>query len=591
MKFRTVLFALLFALAISAACAQTNEPAKAAPPAEQDKAAPPAEPPKADTPATPEMPPDAKAFREANRITGGTEKIEALEKFKKDFPDSPMVQSADLSILATLASKMSSQTARIQEFAKTILKGAKDKKEKGSLSAEIADTLLTNKVLLKDAEKYAKASVDSMKQAEFLADQRAQYAKRVTAAGKAGDAIPQAPTDKELTKRFNESFAGRLATLGRIEFELAKTPAALKLLDQAYALDHDQPGAQGTLGEIAVQKGEYAKALEYLIAARLAGEIAPATIDALSSAYSKTHDGTTAGLDELLDAEYRKRFPNPLHLDAYRPTAKRSDRLVLAEVFTGSGCGPCVGADLAFDAAMERYSRKDLAVVMYHQHVPRPDPMSNPDAQARSKYYAVGGVPTYFIDGSAVKYNGAYRDGSKSVYEHIQPLLEKELEAPAEDKIDVKASIDGNSVKVSAEVAAVKSESKDLKVHVLLVEKELRYSGENGIRFHPMVVRAMGGKDDDGFALDPGAPLSMEQVWDLDQVSAGLKTHLDEYEAKGRRGSSFKFIEKKYRIDRGNLAVVVFVQDAKLKHVLQAAFVDLIPPSPHAPVSNSGEPK
>jgi hypothetical protein len=203
----------------------------------------------------------------------------------------------------------------------------------------------------------------------------------------------------------------------------------------------------------------------------------------------------------------------------------------------------------------------------------------------------VGGVPTYFIDGGTVKYNGASRDATKSVYEHIQPLLEKELESPAEDKIDVKASIDGNSVKVSAEVAAVKSESKDLKVHVLLVEKELRYSGENGIRFHPMVVRAMGGKDDDGFALDPGAPLSVEQVWDLDQVSAGLKTHLDEYEAKGHRGSSFKFIEKKYRIDRGNLAVVVFVQDAKLKHVLQAAFVDLNPPAPHAPVSSSGEPK
>ncbi len=142
MKVRTVLFAFLFALAISAANAQTKGPVVITQPPEK---------PKADSPAAPEMPPDFKAYQAANRITDGQQRIEALEKFKKDFPDSPMAGNADLSILATLASKMSSQTARIQEFAKTILKGAKDKKEKGSLSDDIADILLTNKVLLKDA--------------------------------------------------------------------------------------------------------------------------------------------------------------------------------------------------------------------------------------------------------------------------------------------------------------------------------------------------------------------------------------------------------------------------------------------------------
>jgi hypothetical protein len=238
---------------------------------------------------------------------------------------------------------------------------------------------------------------------------------------------------------------------------------------------------------------------------------------------------------------------------------------------------------------MERYSRKELAVVMYHQHVPRPDPMTNSDTQARSKYYAVGGVPTYFIDGSKVDYNGAGRDDTKSVWEHIQKPIEKELDNPAEDKIDVQASVVGNSVKVSATVASVKTESKDLKVHILLLEKELTYSGENGIRFHPMAVRAMGGKDDDGFALDPAAPAPVEQVWDLDKISASLKKQLDDYEAKGHRGNPFKFIDKKYQIDRGNLAVVVFIQDAKTKHVLQAAFVDLNPQSPHVTSSNSGE--
>ena len=141
----------------------------------------------------------------------------------------------------------------------------------------------------------------------------------------------------------------------------------------------------------------------------------------------------------------------------------------------------------------------------------------------------------------------------------------------------LKASASGNAVKVSATVSGVKSDSQDLKVHILLVEKELTYSGENGIRFHPMVVRAMGGKDDNGFALTPGTTLPVEQSWDLAKVSAGLKTHLDEYEAQGHRGNAFKFIEKKYAIDSANLAVLVLVQDVKTRHILQAAYADLAP--------------
>ena len=561
MKSRTVLSALVLALAIPAAYAQSTDPEKAAPP-------------------------DTTAYQEANRIDDPARKIEALEKFKKDFPDSPSVISANVSILATLTSRMPDQTARIQKLAKEIYQGGKDKKEKGSLSAQIAEALLANNVLLKDAEKYAKTSLSALNQAQFIADQKAQFAKR-----SAGHAASHPPTEADLIKRFNQSRASRLATLGRVEFELGKTAEAQKLLDESWSADHDQPGAAATLGEIAAQHGDNVKALDYLVTARLAGHAPPSAMEALVSIYGKTHNGSSAGLNSFLDAEYNKRFPNPVHLDAWRPNAKRTGRLVLAEVFTGSGCPPCAGADLAFDAAMERYSRKDFAVVMYHQHIPRPDPMTNLDTQARAKYYDIHAAPTYFIDGASVKFNGASREGSKSVFEHIQTPIEKELETAAEAKIAVQASASGNAVKVAASVDAVKSESKDLRIQILLLEKELTYSGENGIRFHPMVVRAMGGESDNGFALQAGAPVSVEQAWDLDKVSAGLKSQIDDYEAKGHRGSSFKFIEKNYRIDGGNLAIVVIVEDAKTKHILQSAFVDLNPPAQRVTTGNANEPK
>jgi thiol-disulfide isomerase/thioredoxin len=582
MKLRTVLSAILLSFAISAANAQTNEPDKAAPPADQAKPAPAAQAPARETP------PDTKAFQEANRITEPAKKIEALEKFKKDFPNSTSLISANTNILSTMASKMPDQTARIQKFAKATYQGAKDKKEKGSLAGQIADTLLSNNLLLKDAEKYAKTSLAAMNQADYIADQKAQIAKRAANAVGRGGNPPKPPSDEELVKRFKESRAVRLATLGRIEFKMGKTSAAQKLLDESYVANPNQPAVAAALGEIAAKLGDDPKALDHLITARLSGRAPPSANLALVVVYSKMHNGSAAGLDALLDAEYHKRFPNPVHVEAYKATEKRSDRLVLAEVFTGSGCPPCVGADLAFEAAMERYSRKDLAVVMYHQHVPQPDPMTNPDTQVRSKYYNVTGVPTYAVDGETVKYSGAGREGTKGVFEHIQPPIEKGLETPAEARLTVNASANGNSVNVAVAVDGVKSDSKDLKVHILLLEKELKYSGENGIRFHPMVVRAMGGKDDDGFALAPGAPASFDQAWDLDKVSAGLKAHLDDYEAKGHRGNSFKFSEKKFQIDRGNLAIVVFVQDAKTRHILQSAFVDLNPSAPHVTTDASG---
>jgi hypothetical protein len=149
--------------------------------------------------------------------------------------------------------------------------------------------------------------------------------------------------------------------------------------------------------------------------------------------------------------------------------------------------------------------------------------------------------------------------------------------------VKIDAGLNAGTVKVSAAVDNVKSDSKDLKVQILLVEKEIRHLGENGVRFHPMVVRAMAGAEGPGFALT--APTGFEQIFDLDKVSAALRKHLDEYEAKGHRGEAFQFPEKKDAIDRGNLGVVVFVQDAKTRRVLQAAWVDLGAAKP-APTEN-----
>jgi thiol-disulfide isomerase/thioredoxin len=566
MTIRTVLPVLCVSLSIAGAIAQTAP--EQAPPAQAGQSKPEAAKPEAAKPASAkpaarETPPDMKAFNEATATKDFGKRIEALEKWKADFPSSQMLASADMAILNAMQHQKPPDLARIRAFADGMYREA-EPKSRGSVANTIATDYLNNDQLLKDAERYARKSVESMRLAGYLDDQMASFAKRKQ----------KPPSPEELQKRFLDSRATRLGTLGRIEVKLGHIAKGQKLLEEAYAVNPKNAVVGAVLGELAAKAGDDAKAMEYLIPARLSGRPEKSANDALAAIYRKTHGGSLDGLEATLDAEYRKRFPNPLELPVYAATEKRSDRVVLAEVFTGSGCPPCVGADLAFDAALERYSRKELAVVMYHQHIPRPDPMTNPDTQARAKSYSVNGVPTFAIDGKKTV-GGGPRENTKQVYERFDKDLEKDLETPAEAHLQAEASLTGNTVKVRASVEGVKSESKDLKVHMLLVEKELHYSGENGVRFHPMVVRAMGGENAGGFALDGSAGMSFEQSFDLDTVSKALKAHLDDYEAKGHRGETFTFIEKKDRINRANLAVVVFVQDDESKHVLQAAYIDL----------------
>ncbi len=551
-----ILSALLFSVAISAAIAQTESTAA-------------------------ENPPDQQAYLDANKISDPEKKIAALEKLKIDFPGSTWLSLASFRILSTLVQNMPDQTDRIRKTAKTVYTEAValDKaasrentfvsmSKRGSAANVIAERLLLNGVLLKDAESYARKGLDALRENIWIAEQRESYAKR----------NQTIPPPQVLARRFAEARAARLATLGRVEMKLGHTAEARKLLEESYAVTPSDMTVAAALGELAANSGDDARALDYLILARLSGNAPATATQAFETLYKKSHNGSLDGLEATLDTEYRKRFPNPVHVEAYKPTEKRSHRMVLAEVFTGSGCGPCAGADVAFDAAMERYARKDLAVVMLHVHVPRPDPMTTEATTARYKLYGANGVPAFAIDGKKTV-GGGSRDMAPGVFERFQKDLEDDLETPAEAAVTLDARLHDSTVAVSAAVDGVKSDSKDLKVQILLVEKEIRHLGENGIRFHPMVVRAFGGDKQEGYPLDANGKGAFQASFDLAAISREIKQQLDDYEAKGHRGETFTFSAKKYQIDRGNLAVVVFVQDAKTRHVLQAAYVDLASPA------------
>lgn len=546
MKTRTATFSLLaigMALfSLSGVVAQTQQEAPPNPPQPVE---PQAKTPPAPTPAPtqlPAMPPDRKAYTDAMRITDPEKKIEALEKFVADFSDSFMIGQVNQTILSTLVKTWPDQQDRILAQANKTVLTTQDPL-KGSTYSAVAGILIDAGILLDKAEEFSKEGLTWVEE---------DQAKR--------------------TKLLRAPF---LANLGRVNLKRNKTKEAEKLFKEALAANPQLVDPLLGLAEIAEKKNDEKQALEHYASAFLSGRVKLEAREKFYTLYRKSHNGSLNGLDELLDTRYRKDYPNPVSVEHYKASAGRPERTVLAEIFTGSGCPPCVAADLAFDAYLERYSRKEVAVLMYHLHIPQPDPMTNPSTLTRSKFYAVTGVPSYVLDGEKSS-GGGSRDMTKDFYNRVKPNIEKRLNIAPQARIQLDASPEGQLVKVKATADEVRSKSSKVNLQIVLVEDMLRYTGENGVRFHPMVVRSLAGPKAAGFVVNPATPTSVEWTFDLNAITAELKTHLDDFEER-RKEDKFAFSQKKHEIDPGNLSVVAFVQDEESKAILQAVSLKLKP--------------
>lgn len=170
---------------------------------------------------------------------------------------------------------------------------------------------------------------------------------------------------------------------------------------------------------------------------------------ALNAVYTKVH-GSLNGLEVEIDkAKQRDASIDPGRAD---PSESRSGRVVLAELFTGAECGPCVGADMAFDALREYYPTSDLAILEYHVHIPGPDPLTTNDSWDRYQRYKGTGTPTVVIDGSE-KFVGA---GPKYIARNRFNVYRYAIDAAASMKSPVALSatgrIEGDKIHVGIRV-------------------------------------------------------------------------------------------------------------------------------------------
>ena len=270
--------------------------------------------------------------------------------------------------------------------------------------------------------------------------------------------------------------------------------------------------------------------------------------------------GTADGFDAALAAKLKAL---PFHPEPFKEPSGWKGKAVLAELFTGSECPPCVGADLAFDALIETFPAKYLAVLVYHLPIPRPDPMMNAATALRAGAYNIDSTPTIIIDGTNKSLGGGGRGAAESKFAQYRSAIEPLLADAPSVSLIARASLAGDTVKVAYDLDKAVPGAEYI---LVLVQDEQEHKGSNGVAFHKMVVR-------DLVVLDPAAPKSAS--FDLAASEKAADAYLTEFEKTYTRTPGFKWDVRRNTIARRGLRVVLFAQEKASGKVLNAAVAEV----------------
>ncbi len=360
---------------------------------------------------------------------------------------------------------------------------------------------------------------------------------------------------------------------GRAEAALAAARPALPIASP-YAYDFHL-----ARGKALESLGRDEEAIEAYLES--AGMVTNAAImAALEPVWERVH-GSLNGLENRRE-RLRQRLERWHPEGTFAPPDDWSGRVVLAELFTGSECGPCLGADVAFDGLIAYYPPTTVAILVHHEHIPRPDPMTNPDTIDRMNYYSrevVRGTPTVIINGTDAVVGGGSRSAARGRFGTYTWMIGRHLtEAP---RLDITISAERRDTRLDVTARAHlknpgSSENEDLRLRLAVAEEVVHYEGSNGVTEHRLVVRGfIGGHD--GWALEPGRETThIDASWDVAAREAELQTYLETFQAENP--DSFAgdgFTELTHEIDESRLVVVAFVQNETTKEIYQARVLDV----------------
>ncbi len=360
-----------------------------------------------------------------------------------------------------------------------------------------------------------------------------------------------------------------LASLGRKEEAMNLYRSITALMDP---WQRDDWMMYGHLLEESSQPEQATYAYATALLATSDDELQSAFVRAYTS-WRGSRKGSSRVVTDLKDS--LSRFTPP-----HRASRKKADKVILAELFTGADCGPCVSADMAFDALSEYYDRDEVAILEYHLHIPRPDPLTTQDSWERYKYYGGDfGTPTTFFDGVESVGGGGPKFLIGNRFTMYQRTVEKRLTNAAAMSLNLKPGRLGNDIFVDVSMQGV-PKNEPFVLHVALVEKSVKYTGSNGINPHAFVVRKLA-DGASGRALRPGKTNTRHE-FNLTQIQADLDAMIDHpHELPSRSSSMTKKPQWKSTpepLNPANLAVVVWIQNRRTMEVAQAAYADVATP-------------
>lgn len=333
--------------------------------------------------------------------------------------------------------------------------------------------------------------------------------------------------------------------------------------------------AQEGLGELAVAQAKRAERLltdDDPAATRMA--VLEGLVAALTKAGkaddAKPYAAQLAKLELRDFAEYSKAHP-PFKAEAFAGRKGKSARAAVVEVFTGAECPPCVAVDLAFDGLLKTYKPTEVIGLQYHLHIPRPDPLTSPDANERANYYgdAIEGTPTLFVNGKVGSQSGGGAPASEKFYKQFRSALDDALEKPAAVKLELAVSKGAKGgFTAKATVSELAAPGEKVVLRFVLAEDRVRYAGGNGLRYHHMVVRALPG----GAKGTPLTKASAEHsiTVDPEALRGTLTKYLDDY---AKTDAPFPRADRPLALR--NLKLVALVQNDATKEILNAVQVDL----------------
>ena len=486
------------------------------------------------------QPQEIQEFQAAVSLKDPVARLRELERIKEARPGSPLAATLDSQILATrtLLVVTLDEVVGLQKQAQAAVKGPQ---------AFFNLTLYPDQIL-----DHPKASgFDKAKVLATVKDYREQAFKMALDA-EFTRGLPPATREylPSVAAGMDVSLARAQVAAGQPTIAQATLEGYLKAGGAASASLHL------VLADALEAQGRAKEAFEPLLAAAV--ENHPVGIRRARAAYAKLN-GKEDGFDALLEAKSREL---PFHPQPVKPGPAWKGKAVLAELFTGSECPPCVAADFAFDGLLEAFPATTLVVLEYHLPIPRPDPMMNPATKARQDYYGVNSTPTMLFDGQDKQTGGGGRGAAAGKFQQLAAKVKGLMDAAPGATLALKATRKGDAVSAVLEAGAL-PEGVDL--HLALVQSQQDHKGGNKLAVHKMVVR-------DFATLAPGAKA---HAFDLAASEKAADAYLTDFEKTSTRFKGFTFPVRRHTISRDGLKLVLFAQERATKKVLQAVLADV----------------